>query len=377
MKLHTVAKFGGILSVILFLVGVAMYCFAKLSEAGEGRNMDLMTLVPSDCVGVLETDNLDYFYNEFPQTSYAAELNTLRNAGSIHSILNDIKEFSNVGSHRLGNQMNHVMVSFHSEIDVHDVVAYFKMGKDSKRLLSELIRSKEGVKLEPKRETYRGENIDIYPLGHTQFVAVYNGKGFLAVSYQKRLIERVIDARKDDTSLRNDANFSSIQRTKTANYMTFYAKSLALPVLDEEKTHCWNTFDVHLNSDVFYLSGGVFGPQTCMQKVCNKLDEVQLVDKEDFLMVSGKNKVDSCISEAIIAPNHSLFDECVSNLSREASYIMVADLAQLNGTENYLKDNVPDFVQRHLNLFSPFILSVQITKLEDRLSHIFVFTYKN
>ena len=163
MRLHTIAKFGGILSIILFLIGVGMYWFAKLSEAGDGRHMDLLTLVPSDCIGVLETDNFDHFSNKFPQTSYAVQLDTLRDSGIVHNILNDVTKYSTIGAHRLGNQMNHMMVSFHSETDIHDVVVYFRMTKDAKKLLTQIVLGSDKAAL-IKKEEYRGERISVYVL---------------------------------------------------------------------------------------------------------------------------------------------------------------------------------------------------------------------
>lgn len=376
MKLHTIARFGGALSVILFLIGVGMYCFARLTEAGDGRNMNLLTLVPDDCMGVLETDNLEYFSNEFPHTSYALQLDTLRASGIIHTILADMTSSSAVGSHRLGNQMSHLVISFHSAKDIHDVVVYFRMTKDAKKMLTEMV---PGGKLSSyyKKETYRGESIRIYPCGNTRFLTVYSGNGFLAVSYQKRLIERVIDARKDGSSLRNDENFCAFNHNKTANFMTFYSKSTILPVLAKKDDRCWSEFNIHINSDVFYLSGALVGQDECMRALDERLEDMDLIADDRFLVASGVNKVDSCISEAIIAPHNALFDECVANLSRDASFIMVADLDKVEADSERFKAYIPTFVMDNLDLFRSFILSVQITKLENRLSHIFVFTYKD
>ena len=57
----------------------------------------------------------------------------------------------------------------------------------------------------PKKEKYRGKNIAVYPLGNNDFLAVYSEAGFYVVSYQKSLIEKVIDAREDEEkALSND-----------------------------------------------------------------------------------------------------------------------------------------------------------------------------
>ena len=376
MRLHTIAKLGGVLSIILFLIGVGMYGFAKLSEAGNGKNVDLLTLVPSDCTGILETDNLDYFSNEYPHTSYAARLDSFNNTGVINSILTHILQYSTVGSHRLGNQMNHLFVSFHKPSDIENVVVYFKMSKESKRLLARIFSEKEGA-LSPKKEKYRGKEILVFPYSQNRFISVYSGKGFLVVSHQKRLIEKVIDAEKDQSSLRYDEDFARIYHSKSANFMTIYGRTPAVPILCSEATQVWSEYDVHLNSEVFYLSGRTYAGDDCINYMQDKLTGIKMETDNNFLVVSGQHQVDSCISEAIVSPHDALFDECVSTLSREASYIMVADLDVVASSPEKYVAYLPPFVKNNLENFRSFILSVQITKFHDRLSHILVFTYKN
>ena len=66
----------------------------------------------------------------------------------------------------------------------------------------------------------------------------------------------------------------------------------------------------------------------------------------------------------------------VANLSRDASFIMVADVDKLAQNLGAYKNYLPAFIYDHVELFRSFILSVQITNVNNKLSHIFVFTYK-
>ena len=43
---------------------------------------------------------------------------------------------------------------------------------------------------------------------------------------------------------------------------------------------------------------------------------------------------------------------------------------------NFGSLHLPAFIYDHVELFRSFILSVQITNVNNKLSHIFVFTYK-
>ena len=376
MRFRTVVRLGVILSVILFCIGVGFYSFASLTEVEKGKNLDLYTLVPGNCSGVLETDNIDFYTSEFPRMAYAGDLDTLRHAGLLNTILNELIQFTSTNSHGLGNQMNQIMLSFHNPNSSRDIVAYFRIGKAGKNFLLDMFINKYGEKYEKKKEKYRGENIEIFPVNNKDFLSVFSGEGFVAVSYQKRLIEEVIDTYKDKTSLRNDPVFSTIHLKKSANYMSLYGRTASFPLLSGGHTHCWSEFDIHLNSDVLYLSGSMHEPDSCMHDVVGRLNNIKTLREDSLLIVSGREKVDSCISEILAAPRTKIFDECISNLSREASYIMVVDMDKVADNPQRFREYLPSFIIDHTDFFRPFIVSVQVSEINGKLSHIYVFTYK-
>lgn len=375
MKLRTVAKLGVILSIILFCVGVGLYSFARLSLAESGKDTDLLASVPSDCIGLLETDNIEFIVNIFPQTTYAGQLDTLQRSGLLSVIGSDIAPYVVNNAHDLHNRMDYMMVSFHAPASARNLVIYFKTNEPGKKFVREMMR-KRGLDFKARKETYRGKSINIYPIANGDFIATYNGKGFLAVSYQKALIEKVIDAEKDETSLRQDKGFTSVAHTKTANFLTLYGHTAAIPLLAGGNKECWSEFDIHLNSEVFYLSGSMYAPDSCMHQIEERMMNFQTHAEDSILIISGQEKVDSCISRVSSIPHHTLFDECVSNLSRDASLIMVADMDKVAQDLNRYKGYLPTFIYDHIELFRSFILSVQITKVNGLFSHILVFTYK-
>jgi len=62
MQLKTVVKIGTIVSVLLFCLAVGFYAFMRLDMAERNRDVNLYSLVPSNCVGVLEsTGYMDYW----------------------------------------------------------------------------------------------------------------------------------------------------------------------------------------------------------------------------------------------------------------------------------------------------------------------------
>ncbi|WP_304232833.1 hypothetical protein [Phocaeicola plebeius] len=378
MQIRSVIKLGVVLSVVLFCIGIAFYGFARLSMADKENRVDIFEFVPKDCAGILETDNIDNFMHVFSQAAYSSQLDTLHRAGLMNDILSDLSRYSSAAAHGLSYQMNHVVISFHRPHTAMDVVAYFRIGKEGKHQLIEAVKGKHGADFVPKKETYRGKKIEIYPLSSTRYLSVYTTDGLVVVSYQKKLIEQVIDAVKDNNSLREDSVFTSIHHPQPASFITIYGRTPSVPFLGKESCHSWSEYDIHLNSEVFYLSGQMKEEQAdCLDRMLQAVHTVPVVSESDsLLVVSGRERVDSCISKVIASPSHTLFDECVSNLSRDASYIMVTDMEKVAAAPEQFASYLPPFLIRHADLFRSFILSIQFTEVNNRLSHIFVFTYK-
>ncbi len=378
MQIRSVIKLGVVLSVVLFCIGIAFYGFARLSMADKENRVDIFEFVPKDCAGILETDNIDNFMHVFSQAAYSSQLDTLHRAGLMNDILSDLSRYSSAAAHGLSYQMNHVVISFHRPHTAMDVVAYFRIGKEGKHQLIEAVKGKHGADFIPKKETYRGKKIEIYPLSSTRYLSVYTTDGLVVVSYQKKLIEQVIDAVKDNNSLREDSVFTSIHHPQPASFITIYGRTPSVPFLGKESCHSWSEYDIHLNSEVFYLSGQMKEEQAdCLDRMLQAVHTLPVVSEPDsLLVVSDRERVDSCISKVIASPSHTLFDECVSNLSRDASYIMVTDMEKVAAAPEQFASYLPPFLIRHADLFRSFILSIQFTEVNNRLSHIFVFTYK-
>lgn len=378
MQIRSVIKLGVVLSVVLFCIGIAFYGFARLSMADKESRVDVFEFIPKDCAGILETDNIDNFMHGFSQAAYSSQLDTLHRTGLMNDILSDLSRYSSAAAHGLSYQMNHVVFSFHYPHTAMDVVAYFRIGKEGKHQLIEAVKGKHGADFVPKKEIYRGKKIEIYPLSSTKYLSVYTTDGLVVVSYQKKLIEQVIDAVKDNSSLREDSVFTSIHHPQPASFITIYGRTPSVPFLGKESCHSWSEYDIHLNSEVFYLSGQMKEEQAdCLDRMLQAVNTVPVVsEKDSLLVVSGRERVDSCISKVIASPSHTLFDECVSNLSRDASYIMVTDMEKVAASPEQFVSYLPPFLIRHADLFRSFILSIQFTEVNNRLSHIFVFTYK-
>lgn len=382
MRLKTVAKLSVFISVLLFCVAVGFYAIARLDMTERNREVDLYSLVPSDCVGVLESDNISAFLNEIPSLNYGKELDGFQFPGLFEILLHQLNEYAVQNAHGLSSQMNHLMVSFHAPGSVRDQVLYFRMGGSDQQMLEDMLKEYAPANFLPKEEKYRGKTIWVYPLGQDEFLAAYSGAGFMALSYQKRLIEQVIDAKLDKNSLNVDPVFSQIlAKKKSHHFLTLYGRSAAMPFLNSDAP-CWCEFEFHLNSDVLYLTGETYHsePDDAFSVMKQRIEAQHLV-KEDHLIVSADKDSTWLFMEEAYEANEdgrrTLFNECLANLSREAAFTLLTDMETVIGNPQRYAGYLPSFILDNAFLFRSFILSIQLSMNQERSSHIWVFTYKN
>ena len=380
MRLRTVAKLGMVLSVVLFCTAVGFYGFAKLSLTDKSREINLFSLVPADCIGVLESDNISYFLNEFPQLNYAEEVGNFRFPGLFNYVLGGLNEYTTNKAHGLSSKMSRVVVSFHSPGTPRDQVVYFRMGADDKETLGDMLMERAPGNFSPKKEKYRGKHIFIYPLGHDEFLAAYSEAGFYVVSYQKSLIEKVIDAHEDEEkALVNDPVFAKVlQKKKAHNFLTLYGRTSSMPFL-QDNNDCWSEFDFHMNSDVVYLTGDTFMPDSCnhMDQMAERLQDIPDIKEDSLIISADKESMTDYMEEAYERNSRTLFNECVANLSRDAAFMLVADMNKVSCDPKRFEPYLPVFLLENAPLFRSFILSTQLSVVNDRLSHIMVLTYKD
>lgn len=382
MKLKTVVKLGTMVSVLLFGIAVGYYVLAELDMTKRNRDIDLFALVPDDCIGVIESNNINAYLNDFSLTSYQRELAGFQFPGLFDFLLNGLNEYAVNNAHGLSNQMNHLVVSFHRPSTPYDQVIYFQTGSADEHLLSDMLQEYMPTNFLPKEEKYRGKTLCIYPLGTGEFLTSYAESGFLVVSYQKRLVEEVIDAHLDGTSLSDDEVFSqALSKKKSHNYLTLYGRSASLPFL-QMGPECWSEYDFHMNSDVLYLTGETYTPDSsnCLTQAVEHLADCPLIKESDWLVSADRDSTQCYMNEAYDANesgNRTLYSECVANLSNEASFALVADMQRVAQDPQLFRDYLPAFILNNAPLFRSFILSAQLTLTPEQSSHIWVFTYKD
>ena len=74
--------------------------------------------------------------------------------------------------------------------------------------------------------------------------------------------------------------------------------------------------------------------------------------------------------------NPVLYNECMAALSNETSFALVADMKKVFDERDVFYRYIPTFIMINEETFRHFVLSTQLTFVEDRPSCIWVLTYK-
>ena len=136
-----------------------------------------------------------------------------------------------------------------------------------------------------------------------------------------------------------------------------------------------------MNSDVLYLTGETFvSTEEDVESLLSEYMRKIPVLRTKGLFVSADKDSTQYYMEKSYEANESgeflLFNECIYNLSDEAFFSLVADMQAVSNEYEILKSYLPSFIGKNVHLFSPFVLSAQYTWVNNRLSHIWTFTYK-
>lgn len=382
MRLRTVVKLGTIISVALFCLAIGYYAFMQLDTAGRNREVNLFSLIPQTSVSVLESDNINAFLHEIPMLNYGHEIEKFQFSSLFSFLLNGLNEYATTNAHGLSSQMSRMAVSFHEPFTLRDQIVYFGMGTADENMLESMLHEYAPSNFLPKNEEYRGKSITIYPLGTEEYLACYSESGFLVISHQKRLIEQVIDAKLDGSSLMEDDVFSTIlQQKKSTQFLSMYSRSSAMPFLQLGK-ECWSEYNFHMNSDVLYLTGKTYMPDTCtcITALSDACQDTTRYEAGNIFYTTSKDSlayyIDKVYDEKL--SEGTLFNQCVANLSKDAIHTLVLDMQKVVESPLAFRHCLPPFLYRSAPLLAPFIFSTQYSLTNDQyLSHIWIFTYKD
>lgn len=261
MKLKLIIRLAIVLSVVLLCTGFGVYSFFRLNAEEHRQDFDLFSLVPQDVVAVLETNHLGELVASIDGMKcsregkflYASDLFVLLKDG-LHALIEE-------SPHGLSVQMDKMLLSFHYPDNPSNQVLYCAMGKGDYDLMESFINKFSSAAFPSKYIDYRGEEIRIYPLADGRFLSVYLTRNFLVASFQKRLVEQVIDAHRAKETLSHLKSFNQLPledkpHVEAKVFVRMNAVSMGTDSLRAEaKVGGWTAYDLRLEEEAIYCSG--------------------------------------------------------------------------------------------------------------------------
>lgn len=250
--------------VTLLCVAFAVYAISALRGAEQAEETDLYELVPQDATAVFETDRVAHFVADINNMQASQDGHFLYASELFVYLKNYLNLLLSTQPHGLSRQMNKVLISFHQPDNPMNQVLYCSLGMGDYELLENFVSKYTSTVFPPKTFVYEGEDIRIYPLENGEFLATYVTPRFVVVSFQKKLIEKVIDAYKKQKSIKYIDSFKQVYAEKRAGvsaslYLRMKEVGMGNPeAVEVQAPHAlgdWVEFDLKLGEKDIYCSG--------------------------------------------------------------------------------------------------------------------------
>ena len=262
MKPNYLIRVSLIVCIVLLCAGFAMYSFMRMDTVKVRRNFDLYTLIPQDVEAVFETNRAAELVNDIDNMACSRDGHFLYASDLFSSVKKYLRMFMEEEDHGLSWGMNELVISFHHPDLQNNQVLYCRMGTDDRSLLEKHLRRSGSAMFSSRTYNYKGQTIEIYPLVDGRFLVVWMKRNFLVVSFQKRLVEQVIDAWKQKKTLAQLGAFhfayeKKQEANRTAVYVRWPARSASQSAAGDAPL--WLDFDMKFAEEGVYCAGVVQG----------------------------------------------------------------------------------------------------------------------
>jgi hypothetical protein len=328
-------------------MGIAFFLYFRMSATERAGDFDLYTLVPPDSRVIVDTDNMVGLMLRINDLNCSKDSHFLYFSHFFSYLKDHINTLLEHTPHGLSKQMNKMLISFHEPNGDRDQVFYCRLGAGDYEFIEQFIRKYVVSSFPSRFFDYRGEEIRIYPMSDDTFLACYVTTEFLVVSYHKKLIEQVIDARLAKKSILSDNNFSRIRaERRMITPATIYACLQPVAMGKDSDTlryqsdlGNWTEFNVNLNGDAIYLSGINYDADSCNTFINTLRTLKPLGDFPGSILPAST----FFFSKASISDLDRIFGFTSRHTYTKATYsnaIMVADEAVHGFLQEYAGDDI-------------------------------------
>ena len=272
MKLRVLMKIAVFTSIVLFCTALIAYLFLRKTAVENNEKFNLYKLVPTDAVAVLEINDVEELVAGIDELDCSRDHHFLYISNLFSLLKTNLYALKEETPHGLSRQMNQMLLSFHEPDSDKNQVLYCSLGAGDFGLIERLIQKYFSGASTAKTARYKGEDIRIYPMPDGSFLSCYVTSDFVAVSFQKKLIEEVMDAYSSGHSLSRDPSFKTTRAKKQINgAATIYARTQSLDMdrmADGASSAAspggWTEFDVRMGGKTLYFTGVSHDTDTCL-----------------------------------------------------------------------------------------------------------------
>lgn len=246
--------------IVLVCMAFGIYSFLRLDVLDERRDFDLYTLVPWNVEAVFATDKLTDLIESIDRMECSRDNHFLYASDLFSCVKRYLRELMEKAPHGLSGQMNEMLISFHPSDLKNDQILYCKLGLDDCKMLEDYIQRYGASGFPSKSFEYRGQTIVIYSLSDGRFLSLWMKQDFLVVSFQKRLVEQVIDTWKDKKSLARSETFQPmLQDKREARKAVLFMRWQDARQKVGADSLVWLQFDMKLAEEGIYCAGTAYG----------------------------------------------------------------------------------------------------------------------
>ena len=207
MKLRILIRTTVVCSLVSLCLMLGFYSYYKLQASENQHDFNLYALVPHTATAVLETQRLAELLEDVDQLQCSKEGRFLKVSELFSFLKQNYRSLLSDTPHGLSKQMNQMLLSFHQPDTPSSQVLYCSLGRDDQSLIRRMVEKYSQGGYPPKTTRYRSEKLHIYPLSDGRFLSLYITDRYMALSFQKHLLEQVIDAEKEGSSLLKRSNY--------------------------------------------------------------------------------------------------------------------------------------------------------------------------
>lgn len=272
MKLRVLMKISVFTSIVLFCTALIAYLFLRMTAVENNENFNLYKLVPTDAVAVLEINDVEELIGDIDELDCSRDHHFLYISHLFSLLKTNLYALKEESAHGLSRQMNQMLLSFHEPDSDKNQVLYCSLGTGDFGLIERLIQKYFLGASMVKTAQYKGKDIRIYPMPDGSFLSCYVTSQFVAVSFQKKLIEQVMDAYSSGHSLSRDPSFKMTRAKKQINgavTISVRMQSLDMGKMTDGAFSTislggWTEFDVRMGGKTLYFTGVSHDTDTCL-----------------------------------------------------------------------------------------------------------------